>query len=81
MKDTVAIKKTTRDLCSWLTMVDKSGLPERFKTWIHQHSILPRILWPIMIYDITMTTIIVREKISSYLHRWLGLPQSLSNIT
>ena len=49
MKDIVAIQKTTRDLCSWLTRVDKSGLPGRFKSWIYQLTILPRILWPIMI--------------------------------
>ena len=45
------------------------------------NSILPRILWPIMIYDITMTTMIAMEKkISWYLRRWLGLPQSLNSI-
>ena len=33
-----------------------------------------------MIYDITMTTIIAMEKISSYLRRWLGLLWSLSSI-
>ena len=50
MKVTVAtITNTTRDLCSWLTIVDKSGLPGRFKSWIYLHTILPRILWPIMI--------------------------------
>ena len=43
MKDTVTIQKTTRDLCSWLTIVDKTDFPERFKSWIYQHTILPRI--------------------------------------
>ena len=80
MKDTIAILNTPSDLCSWLTMVDKSGLPGRFKSWIYQHTTLPRILWLIMIYDITMTMIIAIE-ISSYRRRCLGLPRSLSSIT
>ena len=62
MKDTVAIQNTTRDICSWLTVVDKSGLPGRIKSWIYQHTILPRILWPIMIYDTTMKNIMALER-------------------
>ena len=60
--------------------VDRSGLPGRFKTWIYQHSILPRILWPLLVYSVPITTVEVMErKISSYLRRWLGLPRSLSS--
>ena len=44
MKDTEAIQNTTRDLCSWLMMVDKSGLPGRFKSCIYHHTVLPRML-------------------------------------
>ena len=81
MKDTVAIPNTTSDLCSWLTMVDKSGLLGRFKSWIYQHTFLPRILWPLMIYDIKITTIMAMEKKSnSYQRRWWDLPRSISSI-
>ncbi|TWW62214.1 hypothetical protein D4764_04G0008610 [Takifugu flavidus] len=39
LKDTAAIQKSTEQLGGWLTKVDKSGLPGRFKAWIYQHSI------------------------------------------
>ena len=38
------------------------------------------MLWPIILYEITMTTLIaIEKKINSYL-RLLGLPQSLHSI-
>lgn len=57
LKDPVAIQKSTQQLGTWLTKVDKSGLPGRFKAWIYQHSILPRVLWPLLIYTVPMTTV------------------------
>ncbi|KAK0146618.1 hypothetical protein N1851_014073 [Merluccius polli] len=32
-----------------MTAVDKSGLPGKFKAWIYQHGVLPRILWPLLV--------------------------------
>lgn len=33
-----------------LATVDKSGLPGKFKVWICQHAMLPRIMWPLRVY-------------------------------
>lgn len=64
-----------------LSAVDKSGLPGKFKSWIYQHAILPRILWPLLVYSVPMSTVEgFEQKISRYLRRWLGLPRSLSSI-
>lgn len=50
-----------------------SGLPGRFKAWIYQHSILPRILWPLLIYTAPMTTVeSLKRKISGFFRKWLG---------
>lgn len=52
--------------------VDKSGLPGPFKG-IYQDAILTRIFWPLMLYEISMTTVIAMErKINGYLCRWLS---------
>jgi len=60
--------------------VDKSGLPGKFKAWIYQHGILPQILWPLLIYEVPISTIEDFErKVSRFLQKWLGLP-SLSSI-
>ena len=61
----------------WLKSVDKSGLPGKFKAWVYQHSILPRILWPLLV---VVTVEILERSVSNHLRRWLGLPKSLSNI-
>ena len=80
LRDTASIKATITKLEAWLSAVDKSGLPGRFKAWLYQHGILPRILWPLLVYEVTMSTVETLErKISSYLRRWLGLPRSLTS--
>lgn len=80
LKDAASIQKICKELEDWLSRVDKLGLPGRFEAWIYQHSILPWILWPLLVYTVTITSVeAVERNISSYLRRWLGLPQSLSN--
>ncbi|XP_061589349.1 uncharacterized protein LOC133454644 [Cololabis saira] len=81
LKNTAALQATSEELGSWLKAVDKSGLPGKFKAWIYQHGILPRLLWPLLVYDVPMTTVECFErKVSSFLRKWLGLPRSLSSI-
>ena len=81
LRDAASIKNTCEELEGWLKDVDKTGLPGKFKAWVYQHGILPRILWPLLLYDFPITTISdLEKKVSCYLRRWLGLPRSLSNI-
>ena len=80
LKDTSAIKEATEELNAWLGKIDKTALPGRFKAWIYQHAVLPRILWPLLIYDVAISSVDAMErKISGFLRRWLGLPKSLSS--
>ena len=80
LKDTVAKQKTIKDLEEWLTKINKSGLPGRFKAWLFQHAVLPQILRPLLIYDIPITTVESLERvISNWLRRWLGLSRCLSS--
>lgn len=79
LRDNASIQETNQTLESWLTSVDKSGLPGKFKAWIYQHGILTCILWP-LIYEVQLTTVEgFANWLSHYLYRWLGLPQP-SNI-
>ncbi|KAK0135815.1 hypothetical protein N1851_028312 [Merluccius polli] len=81
LRDTASIKSTCDELEGWLKDVDKSGLPGIFKAWIYQHGILPRVLWPLLLYEFPITTITDQERrVSRYLRRWLELPRSLSDI-
>ncbi|KAK1788714.1 hypothetical protein P4O66_002535 [Electrophorus voltai] len=80
LKDSAAIQKSNDELGVWLTKVDKSHLPGRFKAWIYQHSILPSILWPLLVNEVPLTTVeSLERKISSFLQKFLGLPRSLTS--
>lgn len=48
LKDSSSVQSSCQELDSWLRAVDKSGLPGKFKAWIYQYGILPRILWPLL---------------------------------
>ncbi|KAI4887695.1 hypothetical protein NFI96_025017, partial [Prochilodus magdalenae] len=48
---------------------------------IYQHGILPRFLWPLLVYEVPIAIVEGFErKISQFLRRWLGLPWRLSSI-
>lgn len=46
LRDTAAIQMMIKELETWLSVVDKSGLPGKFKAWMYQHSVLPRVQTP-----------------------------------
>jgi len=80
LRDTAAINATNQDLEAWLATVDKSGLPGKFKAWVYQHGILPRILWPLLVYEVPISTVEGFERrVSRFLRKWLGVPRSLSS--
>lgn len=81
LRDTTSIKSTCAEWDSWLKAVERSGLPGKFKAWLYPHGILPRVLWPLLIYEVPLSTVESLERnVSCYLRRWLGLPKSLSSI-
>jgi hypothetical protein len=41
----------------WLKKVDKSGLSGKYKAWIYEHGLLPRVMWPLMLYDFPVTDV------------------------
>ncbi|KAI3374668.1 hypothetical protein L3Q82_021241 [Scortum barcoo] len=52
LKDAKAVQATIKELESWLSTIDKSDLPVRYKAWIYQHGILPQVLWPLLVYEL-----------------------------
>lgn len=81
LRDAVSTQAINQELETWLAVVDKSGLPGKFKAWIYQHGILPRILLPLLDYEVPISVVEGFEmRVSRFLRRWLGLPRSLSSI-
>jgi hypothetical protein len=53
-------------LGEWMTAVDKSKLPGKYKAWIYnnyEHGVLPRVLWPFLIYEVTLTAVEELERL------------------
>ncbi|XP_076113544.1 uncharacterized protein LOC143081178 [Mytilus galloprovincialis] len=81
LADMVNMGEVQVQLVEWLTKIDKSGFPGRYKAWIYQHGVLPRILWPLLVYEFPLSKVEALErKISACLRRWLGVPRSFSSI-
>lgn len=63
-----------------LKNMEKTCLAGKFKAWIFQHSILPRLLWPLTIYEVPSSTAETLEQtIIRHLRKWFGLPPSFSS--
>ena len=62
-----------------LKKIQKCQLPGRYKAWMVQHMLLPRLMWPLSIYNVPVTKVEeIQGWITSSLKRWLGIPKSLS---
>ena len=81
LKDQEHTEEMLTQAQSWMKSIDASGLPGKYKAWCYQHGILPRLIWPMLMYDIPLSKVESMErKINSFLRRWLGVPGSFSSI-
>ena len=70
LKDTESITQMVIQGEEWMCKFDRSGLPGKYKAWCYQHGVLPRLLWPLMIYDVPLPIVDKMErKISGHLRR------------
>ena len=48
---------------------------------MYQHGLLPRLIWPLTLYEIPTTAVEMLERtVSKHLRRLLGVPPSFTNI-
>ena len=81
LNDKANVQRIQTQLQDGMQIIDKSGLPGKFKAWLFQHGLLPRLMWPLMLYEIATSTVELLERsISRHLRRWLGVPPSFTNI-
>ena len=79
MTEKEQIEETVAQAKRDLKMIERCRLPGRHKGWIVQHMLLPRIMWPLSIYNVPETKVEeIQTKITVCLKRWLGLPKTLS---
>ena len=64
-----------------LELINKSFHRGIHKEWILQHLFTPRLRWPLLIYEISVSVVLqLEQKISSHLRSWLRLHHSTTNI-
>ncbi len=63
-----------------LTKIDRCKLPGKYKSWILQYMLLPRLMWPLTVYNVPMTKIEdFQRQITNLIKKWMGIPKNLSN--
>ena len=75
-EQTMAIESQLKDD---IRKIEKCRIPGRYKAWMLQHMLLPRLMWPLSIYNVPLTFVDrLQNRITAALKKWLGLPKSLS---
>ena len=79
LTDAEQAEETLEELQRSLKELEKCRVPGRYKAWMIQHMILPRLMWPLTIYKIPETKVKeMQRKVTAKLKKWLGLPRTLS---
>ena len=79
LNDKEQTEETLKELRNTLKKLDRCRVPGKYKAWMLQHMVLPRLLWPLTIYNVPATKVReMQNHITAKLKKWLGLPKSLS---
>ena len=71
----------TDKLLVGLRVIDKSHFTGTQKLWILQHLLIPRIQWPLLIYEIPISLAFkLEQKVSIFIRKWLHLHHSTSSL-
>ncbi len=80
MKDVQNNRKTVRQTEKWLKQIENNLLPGKYKVWCYQFGLLPRLQWPMLVYDMPSSTAEeLDRKVARYLRKWLGAPPGLAS--
>ena len=75
------ISRTEKQTDNWLRKIERSGLPGKFKAWLFQHGMLPRLMCLLTIYEVPMTAVEgVEKRVNKHLRKWLGIPPSFTSV-
>lgn len=81
LKDTEQFEQLKKDTSKYMDHINKTLLPGKLKLSCFQFGILPRLLWPLTVYEMPITKVEKLEwVISTQLKQWLGIPRCLSSI-
>ena len=71
----------TDKLLAGLSVIDKSHFTGTQKLCILQHLLIPRIQWPLLIYELPISLAFkLKQKVSVFIRKWLHLRHSTSSL-
>lgn len=74
-------KEFEKEVEDGLEKIDRSWLRGKWKCWCYHHVLLPKLLWPLLVYEIPLSKVEAMEKrINSFVRKWLGVPRCLSSV-
>jgi len=81
LSDRKALDELEEKLLSGLDIISKSKFKATQKLWILHHLLIPRMQWPLLIYEIPMTFArSLERKISVCMRKWLKLHHTTSDL-
>ena len=81
MKDTKRGLETVELATEGLLAMNRCGLQGKLKVWCLQFILIPKLLWPLLVYEICSTTVeAIEAKINNFTRRWLGVPPGLTDV-
>ena len=79
--DRKSIDELEQKLLEGLKVINKSCFKGSQKLWILQHLLIPRIQWPLLIYEVSICLASrLEQTISAFIRKWLHLHHSTSNL-
>ena len=81
MKDTKRGLETVKLAAEGLLAINRCGLQGKLKVWCLQFMLIPKLLWPLLVYEICSTTVeAIEAKINKFTRRWLVVPPGLTDV-
>ena len=81
LTDRKSVEELEDKLLPGLKIINGSYFSRTQKLWIMQHLLIPRIHWPLLIYEIPMSLAARHEqKISTFIHKKLHLHNSMYSL-
>ena len=79
LNDREQVEETIEEVEGMLKKIDRCKLPGKYKAWMVQHMLLPRVMWPLTIYSVPISKVIhIQKMLTGRLKKWLGLPKSFA---
>lgn len=70
LTDAANVAEAVKQTEEWLKRIHKFLLPSKFKTWLYQHGLLPRLLWVFTVYESPMLVVeVIERKTNKHLRR------------